>query len=343
MNRKTTLILMIAVFLASCNSNKNDLEESNLKGEIWKVKETSYEGEEKFGKYQIGDKNYWGHQFYVFNKDGNLTELQRLDRKGKTERISKYNYDKDGNCMEITTYEDDEVVQKQVNRIEKGKLVEVQVFDKDGELSDKYQYNYSGDDISSGKVFNSNGKLNITFKNGYSSGFLNTQIVKDSLDEIKSILTYERNNEGDIINQKIEYPKDTSENVYTFSYDYDDKGNWLKQYQFDKEGKIEDIIVRNIVYYNESKKAKNEKDFIGMWFVIDDNDWIEFRSDKKYDSGYKDRIKETGVWEIDSEQQILTFRADDPDDSRKYKYDFEGYQMILFTIQGEEKLRLEKR
>ena len=94
-----------------------------------------------------------------------------------------------------------------------------------------------------------------------------------------------------------------------------------------------------------SATLKTDKDFTGIWFVVDDNYWIEFRSDKKYDAGYKDRIKETGTWEIDSEQQILTFRADDPDDSRKYKYDFEGYryQMILFTIQGEEKLRLEKR
>ena len=343
MNRKITLIFVIAALLVSCNSYKNDLEESNLKGKIWKLKETSYEGEEKFGKYQIGDKNYWGHQLFIFNKDGNLTESQQLDRKGKIEKISKYNYDNGGNCIEITTFEDDEVVQKQVNEIEKDKVIEVQVFEKDGELSDKYQYDYSGNDISSGKVFNSDGKLNITFKNEFASGFLNKQIIKDSIGEIKSIRTYERNSEGDITAQKIEYPKDTSEYVYTYKYDYDDKGNWLKQYQFDKDGKIEDIIVRNIVYYNESEKAKTEKDFIGMWFVIDDNDWIEFRSDKKYDSGYKDRIKETGIWEIDSEQQILTFRADDPDDSRKYKFDFEGYQMILFTIQGEEKLRLEKR
>jgi len=172
---------------------------------------------------------------------------------------------------------------------------------------------------------------------------LSKQIVKDSLGKITSIRTYERNNQGDISTQKIEYPKDTTEYTYTFQYDYDEKENWLKQYQFDEDGKIDDILVRNIIYYDESKEPKKDKDFIGMWFVVEDNDWIELRIDKKYDSGYKDRIKETGSWEIDSKQQILTFRADDPDDSRKYKYEFEGYQMILFTIQGEEKLRLEKR
>lgn len=334
---------MFAILLGSCNSNKNDLEESNLKGKIWKLKETRFEGEEKFGKYQIGDKRYYGHQFYVFNEDGNLLESQQLDRKGKIERISKYSYDKNGNCTEITTYEDDKVVQKQINQIDNNKIVETQVFDEEGKLSNKYQYDYSGADISVGKVFNDDGSLDVTFQNELSGGLLTKQIVKDSLEEITSIRIYERNKKGDLITQKVEYPKDTTEYVYSFQYDYDEKDNWLKQYQFDEDGKIDDILVRNIVYYDESKASKTDKDFIGMWFVVDDNDWIEFRSDKKYDSGYKDRIRETGTWEIDAQQQILTFRADDPDDSRKYKYDFEGYQMILFTIQGEEKLRLEKR
>jgi len=343
MKIQITLILILVALLTSCNSKKNDLEESNLKGKIWKVKETRFDGEEKFGKYQIGDKSYYGHQFYVFNEDGNLIESQQLDRKGKIEKASKYSYDEDGNCIEITTYDDDKVVQKQVNKIEKDKNVETQVFDEEGVLTDKYKYNYSGSDISDGKIYNSNGSLTITFTNELSGGLLSKQIVKDSLGKITSIRTYERNNQGDISTQKIEYPKDTTEYTYTFQYDYDEKENWLKQYQFDEDGKIDDILVRNIIYYDESKEPKKDKDFIGMWFVVEDNDWIELRIDKKYDSGYKDRIKETGSWEIDSKQQILTFRADDPDDSRKYKYEFEGYQMILFTIQGEEKLRLEKR
>lgn len=343
MNRNFVIILVFAILLTSCSSNKNDLEELNLKGKIWKLKETRYEGEEKFGKYQIGDKRYYGHQFYVFNEEGNLLESQQLDRKGEIESVSKYSYDKSGNCTEITTYEDDEVVQKQVNQIADNQVVEVKVFDDEGNLTEKYQYDYSGSDISGGKIFKGDGSLDLTFKNELSGGLLTKQIVKDSLDQITSIRTYERNTEGDIVTQKIEYPKDTTEYAYTFQYDYDEQGNWLKQYQVDEDGKIDDILVRNIVYYDESKAAKTDEDFVGMWFLIDDNDWIEFRSDKKYDSGYKDRIKETGNWEIDIKQQILTFRADDPDDSRKYKYDFEGYQMILFTIQGEEKLRLEKR
>ena len=334
---------MFAVLLTSCSSKKNDLEKYNLKGKVWKVNEITYEGVEKFGKYQIEDKNYYGHQSYIFNEDGNLIELRQFDRNKKIKSVSKNTYDKSGNCIEITTYEDNKIVEKRLNQIENDKIVEAQVFDKNGKLSFKYEYNYSGVDISGGKVFNSDGSLDMTFQNEFSGGLLNKQIIKDSLEEITSVRYFERNKEGDIVNQKVKYPKDTTEYTYSFQYDYDEKGNWFKKYQFNEEDKINSILVRNIIYYGESNVSKTDKDFIGMWFVVYDNDWIELRSGKKYDAGYKDRIRETGTWEVDSKQQVVTFRANNPDDSRKYKYNFEGDQIILFTIQGEEKLRLEKR
>lgn len=83
--------------------------------------------------------------------------------------------------------------------------------------------------------------------------------------------------------------------------------------------------------------------FIGIWFTLDNEDWIEFRKDKKYDVGAQDRILESGDWEINATDKTLIFRSENPTDSRKYKYVFEGPQLILYTIQGEEKLRLEKR
>ena len=343
MKIKITIILIFATLLTSCNSKKNDLEKYNLKGKVWKLKQTTYRGEKKFGKYQIGDKINYGHSFQIFNEDGNLIETQILDKNSKIKKTYRYSYDENGICSEVTTYEDDKVVEKQINKVEKNHIVEIQVYNEEGTLSDKYQYVYSGADISSGKVFNGDGSFRLSFQYEFSGGLLTKEIVKDSTEEISSIRIYERNKQGDIITRKVEYPKKTNTYSYTsFQYDYDKKGNWFKKYRF-YDGEIDDIIFRNIVYYDESKTPKTDKDFIGTWFVVDDNDWIEFRSDKKYDSGYKYRIKEMGTWEINTKQQILTLRADSPKDSEKYKYDFEGYQMILFTLLGEEITRLEKR
>ncbi len=343
MIRKITWIIVFTALISSCNSKKNDLEKSNLKGGIWKLTETTFDGEEKIGKYQIGEKKNWGHTIYVYNEEGILIEAQSLDRKGGIKNFSKYRNDKDGNCIEIATYEDDVIIRIQRNKIYNANIVEAKVFDKAGKITSQHQYNYAGSNIINGKILNGEGRLDITFANELSSGLLTKQVVKDSLGEISSVRTYERNKSGDVIMEVIEYSKNNTENVYSFLYDYDEIGNWVKQYIFDNEGKIEDIVVRNIIYYDQNKGPKTENDFVGMWFVVDNDDWIELQSDKKYDKGYRDRIKETGFWEIDSQQHILTFRADDPKDSRKYKYDFEGFQIVLYTIQGDEKFRIEKR
>lgn len=341
--KKLAELLFIAIIAISCNTKKTDLEESNIKGKVWKIQETSFKGEEKFGKYQIGDKNYYGHSLYIFNERGNLIESQVLDRKGKPEDISKFTYNEDNLCIEITTLEDNELKRKQVNSFQGHKLIEVKLFDKKGEIVNTYRYDYKGDVISHGKILNKLGKTVNTFENDLSNEILNSQTVKDSINQVISITKYKRNKNNDLIETLANYPKDSTKYEYTFDYEYDKKNNWTKQYQFDKEGKIESIIVRNIIYYNDSKVKKDENDFIGMWFVVDDTDWFEFRKDKKYDYGYKDKITESGNWELDIKQQILTFRANDPNDSKKYKYEFEGTQIILFTIQGEEKFRLEKR
>lgn len=349
MKNKIIYILIFAIF-ASCNNSKNDLVESNLKGNVWKIEDTSYEGEEKFGEYVVGDKNYWGHSFYEFNKAGNLIVLKIFDDDGENISVSKYKYDKANNCIEIETYGNDELTQKQIIKIKKDKITEVNVFDEEGELTSIYRYNYSGKDISTGTVFDENGNITNTFVNDFKNGFLVKQTLKDSIGEIIRLITYKRNKVGDVIEQVTQYPKDTKDYKSSFSYDYDEKRNWIKQYEFDKEGKIENIVIRNIVYYGDDKKTYSEKDFIGIWFVIssddswfDEDDWLEIQENKSFDIGYDSKVWKSGVWEVNLKENVFTLRADKDDDSKKYKYKFEGSQLVFSTIQGVEQFRLEKR
>lgn len=341
--KKLAELFFIAIIAISCNTKKTDLEESNIKGKVWKIQETSFKGEEKFGKYQIGDKNYYGHSLYIFNERGNLIESQVLDRKGKPEDISKFTYNEDNLCIEISAFEDNELKSKQINSFQGKKLVEAKLYDKKGALENTYRYDYRGNVITHGKILNKLGRTVNTFENDLSNELLNSQTVKDSINQVISITKYKRNKNNDLIETLANYPKDSTKYEYTFDYEYDKKNNWTKQYQFDKEGKIESIKVRNIVYYNDLKIVRNENDFIGIWFVVDNNNWFEFRKDKKFDSGSSDKITKSGNWELDIKQQILTLRANEPDDSEKYKYQFEGNQIIFFTINGEEDGRLEKR
>ena len=289
------------------------------------------------------DNDYSGHSYYEFNAFGNLNEYRSLDKKGKTNWVNVYTYNKDNVRRELTTIEDDKVDHKEISKIDGKNIVEIKSYDNDGNITNTYRYDYSGADISSGTILNDKGKVTITFENEYSNGKLRKQIVNDSLGNFNCEQNYKRNGYDDVISYTYSKSKDTIKDKYKYKYDYDEKNNWIRRYDFDKEGKIANIIVRNIIYYDHELKERKSDDFVGMWFIIDDNDWIEFRRDKKYDFGYSSRIKESGSWEMDNEQRILTFRADDPDDSKKYKYAFEGYQLVLYAIDGKEKLRLEKR
>ena len=110
MKIEITLILIVAVILSSCTVKKNTLEELNLEGKIWKIKETRFAAEENFGKYQIGDERYYGRIFYDFNEDGNLIEIKLLNSNSKLKTISKFTYDEDSNCTEVITYDDNDSV-----------------------------------------------------------------------------------------------------------------------------------------------------------------------------------------------------------------------------------------
>lgn len=341
--KRILIIFISTTIITSCSKSKTDLDNYNLKGKVWKVQETTYDASEKFGKYYSDDKEYSGHSYYEFNDSGNLIEFRSLDKKGKTKWNQNYTYNDDNIRTEITTIEDGKVDRKDINHIANDKIIKVDVYNKDGEKTSVSNYNYSGSNIISGSIQNKDGKTTLTFENEWNNGQLTKQTVKDSLGNLDYYQEYIRNNFEDVVLYTYSSPTDSIKSTYKFEYEYDDKNNWVKKYYFDKKGKIDNIIIRNIVYFDDSKKNRTEDDFIGMWFIMDDNDWIEFRKDKKYDSGYSSRIKESGTWEVDFETELLTFRANDPDNSKKYRFSFEGYQMVLYSMDGKEKSRLEKR
>ncbi len=124
-----------------------------------------------------------------------------------------------------------------------------------------------------------------------------------------------------------------------YEYEYDDRNNWIKRYKFNEAGEIDVITLREIKYYGE---VLNKKDFEEYWYDANEKTSFVFKNEEfYYGLGLLGQPKGYGTWELDTEQNIVTLNDNLQDEIQKYKYHFEGYQLVLSTLQGKEKFRLE--
>ena len=186
--KSIALTLMFIASLMGCTSKQNDLKKVNLKGKVWKVWISRYQGLEKFGQYELGDKLPLGNQCYIYNEAGNLTELQDLSWDGGIEKRAKYSYDQEGNCTEIRTYADGLLVLQEVKQTENNHITESTLFDEKGDLIEKYIFSYSGPKIAGAMLYDQQGDLVMSIQNEWSGDELLKQIVQDSLQEVS--ITY---------------------------------------------------------------------------------------------------------------------------------------------------------
>lgn len=351
MNKTLITLFITSILMVFCKpeaelTTKTDLTKYNLKGKVWKVQETTYNAQWRGGEYSTGYKKHSGHSYYEFNEIGNVVEFRSLDREGNTNWTNKYLYNRENIRTELVNFKDGEIDRKEISQIENGKIIKVKVYNKDGEKFNTYNYNYSGLDIISNTVENKNGDIIRTIEDEFHNGQITKSFQIDSLGKRNDTYLI-RNKNNDLIAFSNSNPTDSIKNTSKWEYEYDAKNNWIKSYYY-YENEVRNIVIRNIAYYDDSRMDRTEDDIIGMWYVKDDSYWFEFRKDKKYSlgyymEGYRNRIDETGIWEVDFDAKTLTFRVDNLDNTKKLKFDFDGYQMVIYSMDGKEISRLEKR
>lgn len=246
-------LLMIAFIAFSCNTEKSnaksDLEESNLKGKVWKIEKNIHETNQNMRCPCGGEKDECKQMLFVYNKKGNLVESSELDDQGKILLTSRYAYNRGDVCSEIKRYSGDKYVGKKEHIIQRGRVTEVREIDEDGKIENVIKNEYTAGEISGGKVLNKIGEVVSSFHNEFSNGQLDVITEKNAAGDILSVSKYKRNSSNDVVELIKSYPKDSREIKFTFTYDYDNNGNWTQQtLLFD--GEIAGIFVRNITYYD---------------------------------------------------------------------------------------------
>jgi hypothetical protein len=103
--RRTSYLLLILLFFASCTTKRNDLTSIGLRGKVKQNTVKNYYCKLEFGDPVKGDLDFVDKTTY--NEDGNHTELSRYNDDGSLRNRTKYRYDAKGNRVKEEVYSSD--------------------------------------------------------------------------------------------------------------------------------------------------------------------------------------------------------------------------------------------
>lgn len=217
----------------------------------------------------IGTHSYYSGKLvkktsYKYDQKNNITETKMYNPKQELlfrytyqynnagNKIKNYWYDQEGNLLEHETF----------SYNKKGELLEIRKYEKKY-LKQKGVYHYkNGFKYETTNFFKKDGSVKKKNVSVYNSINKKTEIYSyQPKDVLTNVNIYKYNGNGEIIERKshssdgmIGYNTEESrqqiefENVYTFEYKYDEKGNWIKVIQYKNYIPIK-IIERQFEYY----------------------------------------------------------------------------------------------
>lgn len=279
--KRIFIVLITSLSLFCCKSNNNNYKEYSyiyygLNCKVKSVLVKTYYANEKFGEilkgnFAIGmgmnykaefnsDGNiislnnynakglYDGHTEYKYNSMNNITELNRYDHKKnlrfrKTYQYNKnkiikdisYNYNDRDTTESIQYYKDckpHETITVSENNYNKRRYINY-----DYQKSEWIDYDNLNNEISKGyELYNEDG-----FTTEYYDGRLSRYIEYNT----NKIPKYTKNVEL-IYNTQIGY---FSRNIYNIEYEFDNKGNWIRQVVYKGENKEPYTISERVINY----------------------------------------------------------------------------------------------
>ena len=244
--------LWILIFSFSCKQSPtphpSDLEAANIKGNVAKLENIIHSANAS-ACCPAAESNDCKQVIYFYNDKGNLAEYSTLNIDGEIIQTSKYEYNRSNRCSGINRFEGSKLVEKQLNTLSNGKLVRVKVFNRDGKLEKILKYDYSGAEVTGGVTLNASGEVVSSFVNSYVNGRLDARTDNDADGNIIKITRFTRNSNDDVIETFSSFPTTKTEQKFSYEYEYDARGNWIKKTQ--RQGvDIAGIIMRNITYTN---------------------------------------------------------------------------------------------
>jgi hypothetical protein len=283
---RTISLSMFCFFVFCSNStlseltNKSDLENMRLKGQIDGISQRVYEASKlnntiKKRHLMLDPLENWDIEL---NKKGNITKKKCYDSaneiifyydykyKKKNQLIKKSMYDAQDYTIEQVTYVYNnlgEVAAESIYRADKSLLVRyIHNYSKKGQLirtdvhaptanvytSSSYSFSYNKEDfLIEQKTYNTHERLHQTDSYTYDKyGYIKKHCIKNHFDNFIFTSYSRHDNNGNLITYQAPAEK-TPATSYT--YIFDEQENWTARTHY-KNGKVQDIVERNIKYAN---------------------------------------------------------------------------------------------
>ena len=269
----------VVCLLVSCTQEKNDLEKYHLKGNVKSIMTKSFEAVEKFGEVAPGNCIYNElSELVSFNKDGFITDITYYDCDGDIRNKRVYEYDSDNLLSNVTFYKVDwrhpngYLDSKEIHEYnEKRQRVQLIIYDSDGVEKLKFIYEWDGKNMVKTMIYQ-NELLSRVQVNEYNGNLKVKSVVTDSDGKEIERLEYENNRLSKRVQEDYTatyryndkglccatengrlsgvYFTPSRGKSFTYEYEYDQKGNWIKRTEKDSQTKIAtSITIREITYY----------------------------------------------------------------------------------------------
>ena len=274
MKKSAGILVLIFCFLYAQSfsqaktGNENDLIKNNIKGKVKEITERTFKSQKTNTGYEAGAQEYG----YILRYDdhGNQTQKIYVDKTGeksdenyrheftyndKGEKTGYRLYDNKA-IIRSCSYQDGKCTVHPNENIENAK----RLYDENGNLTDETFYEANKKDIASRMTYAYDEKKRIVRQQYFLPGNKPGEITTFTYDdENKSEEVITSDADGKFVIKQVIY-KDEHGNkirrvVYTsptqiasdssWTYTYDDEGNWIKQTSDTK------IITREIIYYGK--------------------------------------------------------------------------------------------
>lgn len=221
---RIVVFFVIAISTVSC-ADESRYKDWGLKGRVKSFKETLHEPEQKTGKWEAGERRFYGNYRVNFDDKGRLVDIVYFD-----------DYDKMSGRV--------------VSVMEGGKVVEEVYYKKEDQLDTRTKINYLSKSEIEFEAFNSEGEKVRSGKTILKNGKMKEQTLvfysNEDTTELTILSDYDK--DGNLSTMK-QLSEDRDTYVTLFEYlEFDKQGNWTKRLGYEN-GSLKDIYIREIEYY----------------------------------------------------------------------------------------------